>query len=205
MKTSLKKITLTAPDIEGFVQRIITQDIHQCLTAPKLSTLCTHTGKVLFVFWVQYRAPQLFIWIEQTQLEPLINTIKHYDPFSALSITPSDQTYWTKDLSSFSTTPIIPEKPWALFLIQQCIVNIDQQSRGSYTPHILQLEKQAVCFKKGCFIGHEVIARTEFLGRTKRLISYATSESQPESSLNCIKHEQKYHYLSITRVQHPQS
>lgn len=58
---------------------------------------------------------------------------------------------------------------WLLEDIKTKIPHISEQTYASFTPHMLNLpELGAVSFSKGCYIGQEVIARTEHLGKAKR-------------------------------------
>ena len=54
-------------------------------------------------------------------------------------------------------------------LICQGIPIIDETNSETFTPHMLNLDKlDAISFKKGCYTGQEVVARTEHLGHSKR-------------------------------------
>ncbi len=53
--------------------------------------------------------------------------------------------------------------------IKQKIVSIHSNTRNQFTPHMLGMNKHnGLCFTKGCYLGQEVIARTEHLGKAKR-------------------------------------
>lgn len=46
---------------------------------------------------------------------------------------------------------------------------LDEQSSGQYVPQMLNLDLlHAVSFRKGCYTGQEIVARTQHLGRIKR-------------------------------------
>ena len=54
-------------------------------------------------------------------------------------------------------------------VIKQGIVSIHPSTRNQFTPHMLGMSKHnGLCFTKGCYLGQEVIARTEHLGKAKR-------------------------------------
>lgn len=60
-------------------------------------------------------------------------------------------------------------KDWQLLDIQNCIAYIYPPTRDLFTPHMLNYpELNAVSFKKGCYTGQEIIARTQYLGKAKR-------------------------------------
>jgi tRNA-modifying protein YgfZ len=45
---------------------------------------------------------------------------------------------------------------------------INQYTSARFTPHMLGLETLSVNFKKGCYPGQEVVARTQYLGKNKK-------------------------------------
>jgi folate-binding protein YgfZ len=58
---------------------------------------------------------------------------------------------------------------WRLLDIQAGVAVIYSQTADLFTPQMLNYpELKAVSFKKGCYIGQEVIARTHYLGKAKR-------------------------------------
>jgi len=43
------------------------------------------------------------------------------------------------------------------------------QTQESFTPHMVNLDKlDGISFTKGCYLGQEIVARTQFLGKLKR-------------------------------------
>ena len=58
------------------------------------------------------------------------------------------------------------------------IEGLSSQSEN-YTPHMLNLDLLgAISFDKGCYTGQEIIARTQFLGNSKRrLMRYRIGET----------------------------
>jgi folate-binding protein YgfZ len=200
MKTTLKKITLQGEQSAAILQRIMTQNIKSC-TTPLLSAICNASGKVITTFWVSTTHDQTHIYIDQSQAALLLKTLRYYDPFRELQFHLSNGTIYASKTFLFSENPLNETGNWTLFLIQQSIVNITPAHSEKYTPHMLGLDKhQAICFKKGCFVGYEVIARTQFKGKTKRVICYQTSVTEPDNLQTVINHtvEQKtHHYLSL--------
>lgn len=69
---------------------------------------------------------------------------------------------------------------WTLACIKAGVVSILPTTSGLFTPHMLNLDKfNALSFNKGCYVGQEIIARTEHLGKLKRhlhLISLISAE-----------------------------
>jgi folate-binding protein YgfZ len=54
----------------------------------------------------------------------------------------------------------------------------DSAQSALYTPHMLNLEALgAISFTKGCYTGQEIVARTHYLGKAKRGLLLATSDT----------------------------
>ena len=63
----------------------------------------------------------------------------------------------------------LTDMEWRLALIHAGIPLIEAATSEKYTPHMLNLDRLgAVSFRKGCYTGQEVVARTEHLGSSKR-------------------------------------
>ncbi|HAG62480.1 MAG: hypothetical protein CMF55_02315 [Legionellales bacterium] len=68
---------------------------------------------------------------------------------------------------------------WQRWLIEQQITLIEPDTSEKCLPQMLNLEKLgAVSFTKGCFVGQEVIARTQHLGKLKRHLHTLTLNAQ---------------------------
>lgn len=67
------------------------------------------------------------------------------------------------------------EAAWKQHLISHGLPFIYSETIGSFTPHMLHLQNlEAVSFNKGCYVGQEIIARTQYLGKSKRHLYRAT-------------------------------
>lgn len=61
------------------------------------------------------------------------------------------------------------EEPWRLWEINSGVPTIYPETCDLFTPQMLNYPAlNAVSFKKGCYTGQEVIARTHYLGKVKR-------------------------------------
>lgn len=58
---------------------------------------------------------------------------------------------------------------WHYGLIQNKLIEIDAQTTEQFTPHELDLPSHnAVSFTKGCYVGQEIVARMQYLGKLKQ-------------------------------------
>lgn len=66
------------------------------------------------------------------------------------------------------------EASWWLLSILSGQATIYAATSGKVTPHMLDLPSLgAVSFNKGCYVGQEIIARTQYLGKSKRHLRIA--------------------------------
>lgn len=73
-----------------------------------------------------------------------------------------------KLLTNFPTQQLRKDLAWHTLLLNASIYEIYPTSSGLFLPHRLGLHKTAyLSFTKGCFIGQEIIARTQYLAKLK--------------------------------------
>ena len=76
---------------------------------------------------------------------------------------------------------LIDKKSWNASDIEAKIPNIFKETQDKFIPQSLNLDLiDAVNFKKGCYTGQEIVARTHYLGKPKRRM-YLGSINSPES------------------------
>lgn len=74
---------------------------------------------------------------------------------------------------------------WIYGLIQSRLVEVDAQTTGQFTPHDLDLPAQdAVSFTKGCYVGQEIVARMQYLGKLKQHLQQLQWPTPPERDNN---------------------
>lgn len=74
--------------------------------------------------------------------------------------------FWQRAVSSFTA---IHPKHWRCLDIWAGLPNVYADTQEYWLPHPLKLpELGAVNFKKGCYLGQEIIARTQYLGSVKK-------------------------------------
>lgn len=71
------------------------------------------------------------------------------------------------------------QKIWQFAKIANGQVSIHEHTAGEFLPHALSLDLAgAISFKKGCYTGQEIIARTEYRGRSKRRLLYLLIDTE---------------------------
>jgi len=75
-------------------------------------------------------------------------------------------------------SPVIDDGHWRLANIQAGLPEISAGSTEMFTPQMLNLDLlSAISFTKGCYVGQEIVARTQNLGRIKRRMYRFRAES----------------------------
>ena len=63
------------------------------------------------------------------------------------------------------------QEDWKAARMTENLVDISIQHSEKYTPHMLNMDViDGISFQKGCYVGQEVVARTEHIGRVKRRV-----------------------------------
>lgn len=71
----------------------------------------------------------------------------------------------------------IPEQ-WRIFDIEDKIPWVDKETSEEFIPQMLNLDQLGgISFNKGCYTGQEIVARTHYLGKTKRMLFLAESDA----------------------------
>lgn len=74
---------------------------------------------------------------------------------------------------------------WDWLEIQAGIPEINLQTQEEFVPQMLNLDAlQAINYKKGCYTGQEIVARTHYLGKVKRRTQLAHLNSGTRPQLN---------------------
>ncbi len=75
---------------------------------------------------------------------------------------------------------------WQQHIMRHGPIWVSERSTERYTPHALNLDQiGAINFKKGCYPGQEIVARTHYLGHIKkRLQALCLSTALPQDILN---------------------
>ena len=78
----------------------------------------------------------------------------------------------------FKNNEMPNEISWNTSDIEAKIPNIFSETQGKFIPQSLNLDLiDAINFKKGCYTGQEIVARTHYLGKVKRRMYQANLES----------------------------
>ena len=141
-------IRVHGEDTITFLQQLLTCDVRNITEAPILTACCNIKGRIIANMMIQ-RADDDIVITLPTAMKALL--LQHC------------QRYLFRSKVAFLDEPTLhshypAETIWIL-----------PETSGLFLPQSLGLEKgDGVSFKKGCYLGQEVIARTQHLGRLKR-------------------------------------
>lgn len=83
-----------------------------------------------------------------------------------------------------NTEDQINQNEWQLADINAGIATIQPETSGLFTPQMINLDKlNGISFNKGCYLGQEIIARTQHLGKLKRHLKRI--EFKTDASIQC--------------------
>ncbi|MDP8078683.1 CAF17-like 4Fe-4S cluster assembly/insertion protein YgfZ [Phocoenobacter skyensis] len=207
-----KVIEIEGIDGEKFLQGQLTCDIAKLDVGKQtLTAHCDPKGKISGLFRL-YRVSEHTFWviIHQSLLPEALEQLKKYAIFSKVTFTEKTMfIYGVINTENFAKiaqnhtactleekTPrhmILSEQPleaeenseqWELLDIQNGVPILLQQNRLTFIPQALNLQciEQAISFKKGCYIGQEMVARAKYRGANKRamftLVGTASSTTE---------------------------
>jgi tRNA-modifying protein YgfZ len=67
-----------------------------------------------------------------------------------------------------SVLPSGDQQAWLLDLVRCGSADVQAPTRDQFLPQVLGYDRHAVSFRKGCYTGQEIIARTHYKGQVKR-------------------------------------
>ena len=77
-------------------------------------------------------------------------------------------------------SPLLDAAAWQLSLVQAGVPLITQPVVDSFVPQMVNFESvEGVSFKKGCYPGQEIVARSQFRGTLKRRMYRVASPAEP--------------------------
>jgi tRNA-modifying protein YgfZ len=83
--------------------------------------------------------------------------------------------------AQITSSPTITAAAWQLSIVQAGVPLITAPVVDAFVPQMLNFESvDGVSFKKGCYPGQEVVARSQFRGTLKRRMYRLASAAQPE-------------------------
>jgi len=193
LKHELVIIEVRGPDSRKFLQGQLTNDIHQLDTENKqnfqFSAHLNNKGRILASFIViKPNADTYYLITPKVICDKIIPRLKMFvlrskvefsipDLYPIFSNAPllADLQIAFKDKYFISIFEKVPDgvyydlSPWKKFLVDFGYPLIYTQTYEIFTPQQVNYDLlDGVNFKKGCYTGQEIVARTHYLGKVKR-------------------------------------
>ncbi|PZU88006.1 MAG: folate-binding protein YgfZ [Shinella sp.] len=194
-------IRVSGADAEHFLQNLITTDIEAMpVGEARPGALLTPQGKILFDFLI-WRDGQAFVLeTASSQLEGLIKRLSMYKLRAAVTIAGDPQAgvtvSWGEDIASEGVTDFrfaradvaLKRQPGehgahntagydALRILSGIVESGRDYALQDAFPHDILLDLSGgVSFKKGCYVGQEVVSRMQHRGTARRRVVIVTAE-----------------------------
>lgn len=191
-------ILIAGPEAESFLQGQLTCDVKNC---PTLGGYCNTQGRLISLFYL-FKNPEpndgYILECPLDILDTTLATLKKYAMFSKV-------TFQNISDKSQSQTPVEVDD-WQTLDILAKIPQLTSKTQGLFLPHHLNLpELGAVSFKKGCYLGQEIIARMHYRSKIKKHLAileveptdYPLEPGSPLYSLSIHTSEPVGHIVTI--------
>jgi folate-binding protein YgfZ len=222
-------IRCSGDDAENFLNTQFTNDIKNLQgSQPQLSGYCSPKGRLMSVFYIfqldgihyiYTTLDNILIGISNTPENNNLynseelkekNAIKHKDSIifklENNNIIVSAHPENLKDFINTDEINILGYKSWDYLDIENLVPFISEIHIESFTPQMISLDNlNGVSFTKGCYPGQEIVARTHYLGASKKALFYVNIKSDHEINIDdgILKHDDKKlvgNIINITRV-----
>jgi folate-binding protein YgfZ len=161
--THFGTLKVSGADAARFLQGQLTCDIHELKAhTHQLGAFCNRQGRVLALMDIFRVADDYFLTLPQELIEIIHKELQKYIVFSKATIENITQAF-----------AVTVNNDFLLMQMRAHIPYIGQAQTGQFLPHPIGLVKLgAVSFKKGCFVGQEIIARMQHRATLTKELHY---------------------------------
>lgn len=188
IESALKLIKVSGENSTKFLQGQLTCDITkvgaQNFVPLQLGAHCNIKGRVESLFEIFKQDDDYYLLMPSSIIDHAYNLLKKYAAFSKVTLT-------IINLSEVTLPVELPEtfNDWRLQQITKGLPTLFPETIGKFLPHDINLPTlNAVSFNKGCYLGQEIVARMQHLGKPKyhmvfKNISGASGEELPDGGI----------------------
>jgi len=152
---------------------------------------CNYQGRVLATFWLLQHDAVYDLILPEEMLDATREALHKYAVFSKVTIENVTEDISIKAKVSDTIQFQVVNKSeqaggnhFSSQLIDAGIPMIYPATSGHFTPHMLNLPALgAVSFDKGCYVGQEIVARTEYRGAVKRCLQIIHDDEKRKLTL----------------------
>jgi len=171
-------------DAASFLQGQLTQDVLQASAAPlAIGALLTPQGRVLATAWIAGAGERRTLLLPATLAPAILEQLRRFVLRAKLTL--ALEAPAVSLLAALETTVAgrlggVACASWPLALIRAGLAEVTTATSGEWIPQMLNLDLVGgISFRKGCYTGQEIVARTQHLGRIKRRMRRLRVESDP--------------------------
>ncbi len=181
-------IQVSGKDAFAFLQGQLTCDMRELTSENHHAALCNNKGRVIVSMEIRQDQDNFLITLPKAVISILLKSLGKYARFSEVILEEINLNLPARNL---------------LLDIQQKIAVILPETSGLYTPHELNYQNlNFISFNKGCYIGQEIIARMQYLGKLKKHLCYLKVESlidldQNIQIVNLVKCDETHYELLV--------
>ena len=171
-----------------------------------LAACCDHKGRMIANFWVINWRDQFYFVLPKEMVKIVVDHLTKYAMFSKVTLSetndflmmetnvhktnghdvlialPGEQRFLLITKTSCSTEKA-DDAAWRKNNIDNRLAILTEKTSLLFTPQMIELEKLGgVSFDKGCYVGQEIVARTQHLGKLKRHLYRLTLTEHHEPS-----------------------
>ena len=187
-------LSISGSDANKFMQGYTTCDVNKISEKNNLGAICNLKGRMVTNFRIATLGEELLLRMHKSRVEDTIKFLSPYMIFSRVEIknvssdwnclgitgeypkvlkegeiriNVSDKRWevWTKGSARYGTGTV----DWSTQDCAEGLAWIETKTAEQFLPQMFHLDRLGgIDFKKGCYLGQEIIARTEYLGKLKR-------------------------------------
>ena len=159
-------------------------------------------GKAYEDFLSKYQIKEYEVYNAKNGLDLIDNSSKNFNS-GMLIFKSSDENVTIKDLIKLPSSDIINFNINKLADTCKGVIRLTMNTTESYIPQVLNLESlNGISYKKGCYTGQEIVARTHYLGKIKKklyIITHQSKELKENNKIYDINNELMGEILSSTQ------
>lgn len=157
---------ISGKNVAQFLQGQISADVYKEMQP---FCYCNAKGRVCAIGWFFSEKNEYFLILAQNDANAMFEKWQPYAKFSDIKTTKVQDRFVNIQGNKIVIEKSHRDNNWLEFFLSNKIAILEEDSRLRFTPHMLGLNKLgAIDFNKGCFLGQEIIARTQHLGLQKR-------------------------------------
>jgi len=179
-------LQVSGKDAFSFLQGQLTCDMREITAENHYAALCNNKGRVIASFEICKDQNNFLIYLPKDMISIVLKTLGKYAQFSDVILQEIELNLPPKDLLS---------------AIRHKIAVILPDTSGLFTPHELNYHHLTfISFNKGCYMGQEIIARMQYLGKLKKQLCHLklaslTDLAENTRIVNMVKSDENHYEL----------